>query len=126
MITVVRDGQTLEIPVTPAEAPDGGGRIGVQLAMNAKITRTVAKNPVQASQLAAKEFKKLLTTVTSGGRSGVAGSWLTSGCQVDCQGVPEAAHYLDLGSAVRVVYFDTQPRSYASCSPPWCQLRGHG
>ncbi|KAK9814195.1 hypothetical protein WJX72_002001 [[Myrmecia] bisecta] len=65
-ITVRRDGQLLDIPVTPAEAPDGGGRIGVQLAMNAKITRTVAKDPIQAAALASKEFTKLLNTVTNG------------------------------------------------------------
>ena len=34
---VERAGEVLTIPVTPAEQPDGGGRIGVSLAPNALV-----------------------------------------------------------------------------------------
>ena len=64
--TIDRKGESLEIPVKPAEAPDGTGRIGVQLAANAQVSRNVSKDPVQAVQLAAKQFGKLTKTVVMG------------------------------------------------------------
>ena len=64
--TIDRKGESLEIPVKPAEAPDGTGRIGVQLAANAQVTRNVSKDPLQAVQLAAKQFGKLTKTVVMG------------------------------------------------------------
>ena len=64
--TIDRKGESLEIPIKPAEAPDGTGRIGVQLAANAQVSRRVSKDPLQAVQLAAKQFGKLTTTVVSG------------------------------------------------------------
>ena len=63
---VERGGQTVEIPVTVAEAPDGTGRIGVQLAVNAKISKIKPDGPLAAVQLAAREFGKLTTTVVTG------------------------------------------------------------
>lgn len=67
--TIDRKGESLEIPVKPAEAPDGTGRIGVQLAANAQVTRNVSKDPLQAVQLAAKQFGKLTKTVVMGKQS---------------------------------------------------------
>ena len=67
--TIDRKGESLEIPVKPAEAPDGTGRIGVQLAANAQVTRNVSKDPLQAVQLAAKQFGKLTKTVVMGRRA---------------------------------------------------------
>lgn len=64
--TIDRKGESLEIPIKPAEAPDGTGRIGVQLAANAQVSRRISKDPLQAVQLAAKQFGKLTTTVVSG------------------------------------------------------------
>lgn len=67
--TIDRKGESLDIPVKPAEAPDGTGRIGVQLAANAQVTRNVSKDPLQAVQLAAKQFGKLTKTVVMGKQS---------------------------------------------------------
>ena len=64
--TIDRKGESLEIPVKPAEAPDGTGRLGVQLAANAQVTRNISKDPLQAVQLAARQFGKLTTTVVGG------------------------------------------------------------
>ena len=65
---VERGGQTIDIPVTVAEAPDGTGRIGVQLAVNAKISKIKPDGPLAAVQLAAREFGKLTSTVVTGER----------------------------------------------------------
>ncbi|KAL3143480.1 hypothetical protein ABBQ38_002288 [Trebouxia sp. C0009 RCD-2024] len=64
--TIDRKGESLEIPVTPAEAPDGTGRIGVQLAANAQVTRKISKDPLEAIQLAAGQFGKLTKTIVTG------------------------------------------------------------
>lgn len=64
--TVDRQGQSIDIPVKPAEAPDGTGRIGVQLAANAQISHITSKDPLQAVQLAGKQFAKLTKTVVGG------------------------------------------------------------
>ncbi len=64
--TIDRKGQSLDIPIKPAEAPDGTGRIGVQLAANAQFSRIISKDPLQAVQLASKQFAKLTTTVVTG------------------------------------------------------------
>lgn len=64
--TIDRKGQSMDIPIKPAEAPDGTGRIGVQLAANAQFSRIISKDPLQAVQLASKQFAKLTTTVVTG------------------------------------------------------------
>lgn len=64
--TIDRKGQSVDIPIKPAEAPDGTGRIGVQLAANAQFSRVISKDPLQAVQLASKQFAKLTTTVVTG------------------------------------------------------------
>lgn len=66
--TIDRKGESLEVPVTPAEAPDGTGRIGVQLAANAQVTRKISKDPLEAVQLAAGQFGKLTKTIVTGKR----------------------------------------------------------
>ncbi|KAK9821093.1 hypothetical protein WJX81_001563 [Elliptochloris bilobata] len=66
-LTVRRPGgDTVHLPVTPALASDGGGRIGVQLSANAALSRRVAAGPGQALAMAAGEFRKLLNVVTTG------------------------------------------------------------
>ena len=61
-----RGGNTVHLPVTPALAPDGGGRIGVQLSANAALSRRIAAGPGQALAMAGAEFRKLLGVVTTG------------------------------------------------------------
>ena len=61
-----RGGATVHLPVTPALAPDGGGRIGVQLSANAALSRRIAAGPGQALAMAGAEFRKLLGVVTTG------------------------------------------------------------
>ena len=78
--TIDRKGESLEIPVKPAEAPDGTGRIGVQLAANAQVTRNVSKDPLQAVQLAAKQFGKLTSTVVMGRHA--TDAWKDPACNV--------------------------------------------
>ncbi|GAB4820175.1 hypothetical protein N2152v2_007221 [Parachlorella kessleri] len=63
---VERAGEVLTIPVTPAEQPDGGGRIGVSLAPNAMINRAKASNPLEALALGAKELSELTKGVVKG------------------------------------------------------------
>ena len=64
--TVLRDGQITHIPVTPALAADGSGRIGVSLAVNAKIVRKAANGLGDAAGLAAAEFSRLTGIVVGG------------------------------------------------------------
>lgn len=64
--TVKRNNEIVHIPVTPALAADGGGRIGVSLAPNARIVRKVAKGAAEAVAMASSEFGRLTNIVTSG------------------------------------------------------------
>ena len=64
--TVARGASIVHIPVTPALAADGGGRIGVSLAPNASIVRRAAKGVGEALSLTGSEFSRLLNIVTSG------------------------------------------------------------
>ena len=64
--TVDRQGEPVDIPIRPAKAPDGTGRIGVQLAANAQVSTQKAESPGQAVQLAGKQFAKLTKMVVSG------------------------------------------------------------
>ena len=64
--TVDRQGKSVDIPIRPAEAPEGTGRIGVQLAANAQVSTQKAESPGQAVQLAGKQFAKLTKMVVSG------------------------------------------------------------
>lgn len=65
-LTVQRGGETLTIPVVPAPAPDGAGRIGVQLAANVDIERVRASGPGEAVGFASRDFGRLLGAVTGG------------------------------------------------------------
>ena len=64
--TVLRNGQISHIPVTPALSADGSGRIGVSLAVNAKIVRKAANGLGDAAGLAAAEFSRLTGIVVGG------------------------------------------------------------
>lgn len=63
---MARGASIVHIPVTPALAADGGGRIGVSLAPNASIVRRAAKGVGEALSLTGSEFSRLLNIVTSG------------------------------------------------------------
>lgn len=91
--TIDRKGESLEIPVKPAEAPDGTGRIGVQLAANAQVTRNVSKDPLQAVQLAGKQFGKLTKTVVMGRHA--TDAWKGSACNIQQHGFghPSNMHF---------------------------------
>ena len=64
--TVSRNGGIVHIPVTPSLSADGTGRIGVSLAVNAKIVRKAAKGPGDALRLASAEFGRLTGIVVGG------------------------------------------------------------
>ena len=64
--TVSRNGEIIHVPVTPALSADGTGRIGVSLAVNAKIVRKAAKGPGDAFRLASAEFGRLTGLVVGG------------------------------------------------------------
>uniref|UniRef100_A0A6N2MY99 PDZ domain-containing protein n=1 Tax=Salix viminalis TaxID=40686 RepID=A0A6N2MY99_SALVM len=60
----VREGnENFEIGVIPDESFDGAGKIGVQLAINVKITRVIAKNIFEAFNFAGEEFWGLSSKV---------------------------------------------------------------
>lgn len=65
-LTVQRGSERLTIPVVPAPAPDGAGRIGVQLAANVDIERVRASGPGEAASFASRDFGRLLGAVTGG------------------------------------------------------------
>ena len=56
----------VHIAVTPSLSADGTGRIGVSLAVNAKIVRKAAKGPGDALRLASAEFGRLTGIVVGG------------------------------------------------------------
>lgn len=63
---IERAGKPLELDVTPAEVPDGTGRIGVSLGANAKVERRKGSTPGEVVALAADDFRALFGTVTKG------------------------------------------------------------
>jgi RIP metalloprotease RseP len=65
-VKVKRGEEILDLTVTPAEMPDGSGRIGVALAPNVKLNKIKADGPAQAIALGFKEFLALGGTVSNG------------------------------------------------------------
>eukprot|EP00890_Picochlorum_soloecismus_P002105 jgi/Picsp_1/2896/NSC_01121-R1_protein len=65
-VKVKRGEEILDLTVTPAEMPDGSGRIGVALAPNVKLNKVKADGPVEAIALGFKEFLALGRTVSNG------------------------------------------------------------
>uniref|UniRef100_A0A6N2MCN6 Peptidase M50 domain-containing protein n=1 Tax=Salix viminalis TaxID=40686 RepID=A0A6N2MCN6_SALVM len=63
LLKVERGEQNFEIGVIPDESFDGAGKIGVQLAINVKITRVIAKNIFEAFNFAGEEFWGLSSKV---------------------------------------------------------------
>lgn len=63
---ISRKKEPLEIKITPDKSIDGYGRIGVQLAPNARAVKVKAKDLAEATVRASKEFSRLFTTVTEG------------------------------------------------------------
>ena len=61
-----RMGKELDINVTPAEMPDGSGRIGVSLGPNVKVTQRKAGNPIEGIYLAGREFMDISSSVVRG------------------------------------------------------------
>lgn len=58
-LEIARDNQKLSLTVTP-EAKPNGGSIGVGLAPNGKVVRRRVNNPVEALNLGAKEFQRII------------------------------------------------------------------
>jgi hypothetical protein len=67
-VEVRRDGAPLALRVTPAEMPDGTGRIGVSLGPNVRVDRQKAAGVGQALALGAKDFRAVAGTVLTGER----------------------------------------------------------
>lgn len=65
-VKIKRGEKILDLIVTPAEMPDGSGRIGVALAPNVKLNKVKAGGPVEAIALGFKEFLALGGTVSNG------------------------------------------------------------
>ncbi|MCO5602498.1 hypothetical protein L7F22_056630 [Adiantum nelumboides] len=63
---ISRKQEPLEIKVTPDKSVDGSGKIGVQLAPNARAVKVKAKDLAEATVRATKEFRRLFVTVTDG------------------------------------------------------------
>jgi len=63
---ILRGQETLFLDIPAVTAPDGTGRIGVQLAPNSKVKTVHADGPIDAAALACKEFWRLGALVGSG------------------------------------------------------------
>lgn len=63
---ISRKKEALEIKIVPGKSIDGTGKIGVQLAPNAKPVKVKAKDLAEATVRASKEFSRLFATVTDG------------------------------------------------------------
>jgi hypothetical protein len=46
IFTLDRNGERLQVPVTPSQSGDGTGRVGIQLASNSKVLRKKAGDPL--------------------------------------------------------------------------------
>lgn len=66
-VSVLRGEKKVALSVIPkADAPDGGGRIGVSLQANASFDKIKAKNPLAAVQIGAKQCWELTGRVATG------------------------------------------------------------
>lgn len=65
-LTVKRDGDTFPLEISPAEMPDGTGRIGVSLAPNVTLHSRKASNFTEQVMLGTKEFGYLFGNVCGG------------------------------------------------------------
>jgi hypothetical protein len=65
-LRVQRGAESLTLAITPAEMPDGSGRIGVSLAANADVVKRRAGDPLAALELGSREFGQLAGAVTRG------------------------------------------------------------
>ncbi len=63
-LTLVRDGQTLEVTINPKLDDQGQGKIGVALLPNLQLHR--AQNPIQALTYSANAFQNLATLTAKG------------------------------------------------------------
>lgn len=67
MILGIRRGeQLLDLPVTPALAGDGGGRLGVQLVPNISFTHRRAADMPAAALVASKQLARCFGIVLGG------------------------------------------------------------
>eukprot|EP00250_Pteridium_aquilinum_P002081 c12284_g1_i1 orf=397-1962(-) len=63
---ISRKKEPLEIKITPDKSIDGSGKIGVQLAPNARSVKVKAKNLADATVRASREFSRLFAAVADG------------------------------------------------------------
>ncbi|MGL4619651.1 MAG: RIP metalloprotease RseP, partial [Chroococcidiopsis sp.] len=61
-----RGDRTLDLTITPERSPEGQGRIGVQLNPNGKLETRRAANILQAFNLGANEFQKIVVLTGQG------------------------------------------------------------
>jgi membrane-associated protease RseP (regulator of RpoE activity) len=61
-----REGQKMSLDITPAEQPDGTGRIGVSLGANVTVDKKKATDIGTALSLGGQDFSRLLGTVVKG------------------------------------------------------------
>ena len=66
VVEVDRQGQIVDIKLTPSEMADGTGRIGVSLGANVKVSRVKAESFGAALSMGADDFNKLAGTVLKG------------------------------------------------------------
>lgn len=65
-LKVDRQGEVIDVPITPAEQPDGSGRIGVALGSNSTVARVKAGNIVEGLSLGAQQVVQLTGGVAKG------------------------------------------------------------
>lgn len=65
-LSIERKGQPISISITPEASPDGKGRIGVQLAPNAKVSRRKISNPLEVLSTAATEYQRVVLATVQG------------------------------------------------------------
>ena len=65
-LQVQRNGETLNLTVTPQADENGKGRIGVQLAPNGEVVRYRAQNIVEAFGAGAEEFQRIAVLTAQG------------------------------------------------------------
>lgn len=65
-VKLLREGKEVVLTITPAEMPDGTGRLGVTLGANVEYNRRTAAGLGDAFFLGAKDFMSLGGTVTGG------------------------------------------------------------
>ena len=65
-VVVERNGEPINLSVTPQLGEDGKGKIGVMLAPNGKVTRRTTGNIIEAFSAGAKEYQRISGLIVQG------------------------------------------------------------